>query len=157
MEYQKRLRLIQYIKANFDLLNRAKNNKHFVICSKGILWQSLLSKAFGEYMKPPQLEVMKDATGSVEKNILKGPPESGSKYIARSDEASKIRSFRADRSKNGGRNRSRRNFTILLYGENGTKNQTSPIRRTKFSCEPKTSLKIKMQMSSVDNSGYNSL
>lgn len=29
MEYQKRLRLIQYIKANFDLLNRAKKNKIF--------------------------------------------------------------------------------------------------------------------------------
>ena len=29
MEYQKRLLLIQYIKANFDLLNRAKNKEIF--------------------------------------------------------------------------------------------------------------------------------
>jgi hypothetical protein len=29
MEYQKRLRLIQYIKANFDLLNKAENKEIF--------------------------------------------------------------------------------------------------------------------------------
>ncbi len=42
-------------------------------------------KAFHDYMKPPQFEVIKDATGSVDKIILKGPPEAGSKYIATID------------------------------------------------------------------------
>lgn len=41
--------------------------------------------AFHDFMKPPQLEMVKDASGSVEKIILKGPAETGSPYLATID------------------------------------------------------------------------
>ncbi len=37
--------------------------------------------AFQDYMQPPQLEFIKDASGSVEKILLRGPAETGAKYI----------------------------------------------------------------------------
>lgn len=41
--------------------------------------------ALKDFMKPPQLEMIKDASGNVEKIVLKGPEEFGSKYIGTID------------------------------------------------------------------------